>query len=315
MLEGAGKARKVIEMKQLRRTMLYVPGNNAGMIQDAGIYKADSLMFDLEDSVSIYEKDSARFLVFQALTSLAYPGKELVVRINDPHTEIGREDLQAIVCTGKAVIRLPKTETLQDVLDCESMIAAVEKKADLPIGSTGMMAAIESASGVINAKEIALASKRLIGIAIGAEDYVTDLRTGRSPEGIELLFGRSMVLLAARNAGIDAIDTVFSDVNDEEGLRRETILIKQLGFDGKSIINPRQIKIVHEVFTPTEKEIQYALAVLEAIREAEKRGSGVISLNGKMVDKPIVTRAERVLDLAKAAGIAFEEREGEVALK
>ncbi|MDR2483992.1 MAG: HpcH/HpaI aldolase/citrate lyase family protein [Treponema sp.] len=302
-------------MKQLRRTMLYVPGNNAGMIQDAGIYKADSLMFDLEDSVSVYEKDSARFLVFQALTSLAYPGKELVVRINDPHTEIGREDLEAVVCTGKAVIRLPKTETPQDVIDCESMIEAVEKKADLPIGSTGMMAAIESASGVINAKEIALASRRLTGIAIGAEDYVTDLRTSRSPEGIELLFGRSMVLLAARNAGIDAIDTVFSDANDEEGLRRETALIKQLGFDGKSIINPRQIKIVHEVFTPTEKEIQHALAVLEAIREAGKRGSGVISLNGKMVDKPIAARAGRVLDLAKAAGIALEEREGEAGSK
>jgi citrate lyase subunit beta/citryl-CoA lyase len=294
-------------MKQLRRTMLYVPGNNAGMVRDAGIYKADSIMFDLEDSVSINEKDSARFLIFQALTSLDYPGKELVVRINDPHSDTGKEDIEAIVRTGKAVVRLPKTETPQDVIDCERMIEAVEKKCRIMAGSTKMMAAIESAGGVLNAKEIALASRRLTGIAIGAEDYVTDLRTSRSPEGIELLFGRSMVLLAARNAGIDAIDTVFSDANNEEGLRRETELIKQLGFDGKSIINPRQIKIVHEVFTPSEKEIRYALSVLEAIREAEKKGSGVISLNGKMVDKPIVTRAERVLDLARAAGIVVDE--------
>ena len=294
-------------MKQLRRTMLYVPGNNAGMIQDAGIYKADSLMFDLEDSVSIHEKDSARFLVFQALATLAYPGKELVVRINDPHTETGREDIEAVVRTGKAVVRLPKTETVQDLIDCERMIEAVEKKARLPLGSTRMMAAVESAAGVLNAKEIALASRRLVGIAIGAEDYVTDLKTSRSLEGIELLFARSMVLLAARNAGIDAIDTVFSDVNNEEGLRNETTLIKQLGFDGKSIINPRQIKIVHEVFTPTEKEITNALAVLGAIREAERKGSGVISMNGKMVDKPIVTRAEHVLNLARAAGIALDE--------
>ncbi|MDR2632731.1 MAG: HpcH/HpaI aldolase/citrate lyase family protein, partial [Treponema sp.] len=146
----------------------------------------------------------------------------------------------------------------------------------------------------------------------GAEDYVTDLKTTRSPDGIELLFGRSMVLLAARNAGIDAIDSVFSDVNNEEGLRKETMLIKQLGFDGKSIINPRQIKIVHEVFTPSEKEIRRALAVLEAIREAERKGSGVISLNGKMVDRPVVIRAEHVLDLARAAGIALE---GEDAVK
>ena len=299
-------------MRQLRRTMLYIPGNNAGMIKDAGIYKADSLMFDLEDSVSVHEKDSARFLVFQALTSLAYPGKELVVRINDPHTETGREDIEAMVSTGKVVIRLPKTECAQDVLDCEAMIAAVEEKAGLPAFSTRMMAAVESAAGVLNAKEIALASKRLTGIAIGAEDYVTDLKTSRSPDGIELLFGRSMVLLAARNAGIDAIDTVFSDVNNEEGLRKETMLIKQLGFDGKSIINPRQIKIVHEVFTPTEKEISRALAVLEAIREAERKGSGVISLNGKMVDKPVVIRAEHTLDLARAAGMILE---GEEAVK
>jgi citrate lyase subunit beta/citryl-CoA lyase len=205
------------------------------------------------------------------------------------------------------VIRLPKTESPQDVIDCERLIEAVEKKSRLPVGSTRMMAAVESASGVLNAKEIALASKRLTGIAIGAEDYVTDLRTTRSPEGVELLFGRSMVLLAARNAGIDAIDTVFSDVNDEEGLRRETQLIRQLGFDGKSIINPRQIKIVHEIFTPSEKEIRNALAVLEAIKEAGRKGSGVISLNGKMIDRPFVLRAEHVLDLARAAGVPVDE--------
>ncbi|MDR2257556.1 MAG: HpcH/HpaI aldolase/citrate lyase family protein [Treponema sp.] len=296
-------------MKQLRRTMLYVPGNNAGMVRDAGIYRADCIMFDLEDSVSINEKDSARFLVFQALTSLSYPGKELVVRINDPRGQTGKDDLEAIVRTRKAVIRLPKTETADDVIYCASLIESIEKQIGAETGSTRMMAAVESAAGVLNAKEIALASKRLIGIAIGAEDYVTDLKTTRSPEGIELLFGRSMVLLAARAAGIDAIDTVYSDVNNEEGLRKETALIRQLGFDGKSIINPRQIKIVHEVFTPSEKEIKNALAVLAAIVEAERKGSGVISLNGKMVDKPVVTRAENVLSLARAAGALPAEAE------
>ncbi|MDR1903680.1 MAG: citrate (pro-3S)-lyase subunit beta [Treponema sp.] len=294
-------------MKQLRRTMLFVPGNNAGMVRDAGIYKSDAIMFDLEDSVSVNEKDSARFLVFQALVSLSYPGKEIVVRINDPKTDTGREDIAAIVKTGKAAIRLPKTESAADITSCEELIEAAERKAGVAPGSTPMMAAIESAAGVLNAKEIAFASKRLIGIALGAEDYVTDLRTSRSPEGIELLFGRSMVLLAARAAGIAAIDTVYSDVNNEEGLRKETTLIKQLGFDGKSIINPRQIKIVHEVFTPTEKEIKNALAVIEASREAERKGSGVISLNGKMVDRPIILRAERILDLAHAAGIPNKE--------
>jgi citrate lyase subunit beta/citryl-CoA lyase len=287
--------------------MLYVPGNNSGMVRDAGIYKADCIMFDLEDSVSVGEKDSARFLVFQALTTLSFPGKELVVRVNDPRTKTGLDDLEAMVRTGRVVIRLPKTETAADVVNCADIITGIEKKGGIEEGSTRMMAAVESAAGVLNAREIALASKRLNGIAIGAEDYVTDLKTSRSSDGIELLFGRSMVLLAARTAGIDAIDTVFSDVNDEDGLRKETALIKQLGFDGKSIINPRQIKIVHEVFTPTEKEITRALAVIEAIREAEKRGSGVVSLNGKMVDKPVVIRAEWVLDLARAAGVLPEE--------
>lgn len=289
-------------MKQLRRTMLYVPGNNPSMMKDAGIYGADCIMFDLEDSVSVTEKDSARFLVYEALTSLRYPGKELVVRINDPGTQLGVDDLEAIVSTGKAAIRLPKTETAQDVLHCESIIARIEAERGMEVGSTRMMAAIESAAGVLNAKEIAVSSKRLIGIAIGAEDYVTDLKTSRSPDGIELLFGRSMVLLAARAAGIDAIDTVFSDVNDEEGFRKEVALIKQLGFDGKSIINPRQIKPVHEIYAPTQKEIDKALAIMEAIREANAKGSGVISLGGRMVDKPIVERAQRTLDIARALG-------------
>lgn len=289
-------------MKQLRRTMLYVPGNNPGMIKDAGIYPSDCIMFDLEDSVAVTEKDAARFLVYEALTTLDYPGKELVVRVNALDTPQGLQDLEAMVRTRKVVIRLPKTECAQDVLDSEREIARIEQAAGIEIGSTRMMAAVESAAGVLNAQEIAFASKRLVGIAIGAEDYVTDLKTTRSPDGIELLFGRSMVLLAARAAGIDAIDTVYSDVNNEEGFRAEVRLIKQLGFDGKSVINPRQIKPVHEIYTPTQKEIDKSLAIMAAIEEANRKGSGVASLNGKMIDKPVVLRAQRTIDLARAVG-------------
>lgn len=298
-------------MKRLRRTMLFVPGNNPGMIKDAGIYAQDAIMFDLEDSVSLAEKDAARFLVYEALMTMDYGDKELVVRINDPSAKGGREDLEAIVRTRRAVIRLPKTETAEDVLLCEKEIARIEGECGIEEGSTPMMAAIESAAGVLNAREIAFSSKRLIGIALGAEDYVTDLKTNRSPGGIELLFGRSMILLAARAAGIDAIDTVYSDVNNEEGFRAEVELIHQLGFDGKSIINPRQIKTVHEIYTPSEKEIAKAQAVMEAIEEARRKGSGVISLNGKMVDRPIVLRAQRVLALARAAGVLREEAEND----
>ena len=157
-------------MKQLRRTMLFVPGNNPGMIKDAGIYGQDSIMFDLEDSVSLTEKDAARFLVYQALCRMDYRGKELVVRVNDPATKCGVDDLEAIVRTQKAVIRLPKTESAEDVLYCQEIIARIERENGLAEGSTRMMAAIESAAGVLNAKEIAFSTPRLIGIALGAED-------------------------------------------------------------------------------------------------------------------------------------------------
>lgn len=290
-------------MTRLRRTMLYVPGNNPGMIRDANIYGSDSIMFDLEDSVSLQEKDSARFLVYNALTTLDFGEKELVVRINSLDSKLGIEDLEAIVRAQPDVIRLPKTETAEDVAECEAQIERIEKEAGIPVGKTGMMAAIESAKGVLNAEKIACASNRLIGIALGAEDFVTDLKTNRSPEGTELLVARSLILMAARSAGIAAIDTVYSDVNNEEGLRAETRLIKQLGFDGKSVINPKQIEPIHEIFTPSEKEITKSLAIMDAIQEAHKKGSGVISLNGKMIDKPIVERAKHVLDLAKAAKV------------
>lgn len=294
-------------MSRLRRSMMFVPGNNPGMIRDAHIYGSDCIMFDLEDSVSINEKDAARFLVYKALTSLKYGKKELVVRINDLGSGLGVTDLEAIVRAQPDVIRLPKTETAQDVTDCETEIARIEREIGLPEGKTKMMAAIESAKGVLNAYDIARSSSRLIGIALGAEDYVTDLRTTRSPEGIELLFARSMIVNAARAAGIAALDTVYSDVNNEEGFIAEATLIKKLGFDGKSIINPRQIEPLHRVFTPTEKDIIKAKAIMEAIAEAELRGSGVASLNGKMIDKPVVERARYMIERASSLRIPIEE--------
>ncbi|MGL5417508.1 MAG: citrate (pro-3S)-lyase subunit beta [Clostridium sp.] len=291
---------------KLRRTMMYVPGSNPGMIRDAHIYGADSIMFDLEDSVSVNEKDTARLLVFNALRTLDYEGVELVVRINGLETPYGLEDLEAMVRAGVDIIRLPKTETAQDIIDVENEIERIEKEAGIPVGTTGMMAAVESALGVINAYEIATASKRLMGIAIGAEDFVTDMKTTRSLEGIELLTARSQVLLAARAAGIYAFDTVFSDVNNEEGFIQETTLIKQLGFDGKSVINPRQIGPVNKIYTPSQKEIDKSIKIIIAAEEAKKRGSGVVSLNGKMVDKPIIERAKRAIMLAKAAGVQVD---------
>ncbi|MGH1745897.1 citrate (pro-3S)-lyase subunit beta [Enterococcus entomosocium] len=293
-------------MERLRRTMMFVPGANAAMLRDAPLYGADSVMFDLEDAVSLNEKDSARTLVHFALKTFDYSAIETVVRINGLDT-VGALDIEAMVLAGVNVIRLPKTETAQDIIDVAAVITQVEEENDLPVGTTKMMAAIESAEGVLNARDIATASDRLIGIALGAEDYVTNMKTRRYPDGQELLFARSMILHAARAAGIAAIDTVFSDINDTDGFLVETTRIKQLGFDGKSVINPRQIPLVNGIYAPSKAEIQQAKEVIWAIREAESKGSGVISLNGKMVDKPIVERAERVIALAKAAKLITEE--------
>lgn len=296
-------------MERLRRTMMFVPGNNPGMLRDAHIYRADSLMFDLEDSVALAEKDAARLLVYHMLKSIHYGSCELVVRVNGLNTPYGRQDVEAMVRAGAHVIRLPKTETAADVLEMEQEIARVEQAAGIPVGRTGLMAAIEGAKGVLHAYEICVASERLIGVALGAEDYTANLKTVRTKEGEELLFARNMILNAARAAGIAAIDTVFHDVDDMEGFEKETMLIKRLGFDGKSVINPRQINVAHRVFQPEAQQIEHARRVVAAMREAEARGTGVVSLNGKMVDRPVLLRAQHVLHVARVSGLLYDEED------
>lgn len=291
-------------MTKLRRTMMFVPGNKPALINSAHIYGSDSLMFDLEDSIAVTEKDSARFLVYHALTTLDFNGIETVVRINNLLTIFGEEDLKAIVKAKPNIIRLPKTENAADVKYADDLITKWEQNYDIKLGSIKLFAAIETALGVLNAREIATASNRLVGMAIGAEDFVTDMKTNRSPEGTELFAARSMIVLAAKAAGIAAVDTVFTNIDDDEGLKKETILIKQLGFDGKSVINPRQIDIVHQVFTPTSNEIAKANRIIKAYEEAIRKNSGVFALDGRMIDKPIVDRAYYVISLAKASGIS-----------
>ena len=293
-------------MQRLRRTMMFVPGNNPGMMADAHIYGPDSIMLDLEDSVTLAEKDAARLLVYHALQSVDYGQTEMVVRINPLSTPFGRKDIEAVVRAGVDVIRMPKTETADEVREVEAEIERVEKRLGC-LGRTQIMAAIESALGVVNAYDIATSSKRMMGIALGAEDYCANLKTQRSQTGDELRLARETIVVAARAAGIDALDTVYSNLNDMEAFRAEVEFIKTLGFDGKSIINPRQIEVVNEVFAPKEKDIQKARTILAAIREAEARGSGVVAVNGKMVDRPVVIRAQRTIELAKASGLIDNE--------
>ena len=286
---------------RLRRTMLFVPGNNPAMVKDAHIYGSDSLIFDLEDSVSPGEKDAARLLVRCSLEALDYGRTERVVRPNALDTPWAVEDIQAMVAAGIDVVRLPKTETPGDIRQLEELVAEAERTSGRPAGSVRLMAALESPLAVINAYEIAKASPRMVAIALSAEDYVTCLKTTRSREGVELAEARGRIVIAAKAAGIMAIDTVFSDVADEEGFAKEVALVKQMGFDGKSVINPNQIPVVHAAYLPRKEEVLKARRILQAAEEAEARGSGVTSLDGKMIDKPIVERARRVLELAGEA--------------
>ena len=285
---------------------MFIPGNNPGMMQDAFIYAPDAIMLDLEDSVTMAEKDAARLLVYNALKTIDYGNIEMVVRINPLNTPYGKKDIEAVVKAGVHVVRMPKTETADEVREVEREIERVEQEIGC-LGRTQIMAAIESALGIVNAYEIAVASKRMMGIALGAEDYCANLKTQRTPGGDELRLARETIVVAARAAGIDALDTVYSNLDDMETFRKEVEFIKTLGFDGKSIINPRQIDIVNEVFAPKEKDINKALTILAAIKEAEKRGSGVIAVNGKMVDRPVVIRAQRTIDLALASGVLGKE--------
>lgn len=292
---------------KLRRSMLFVPGNNPGLMKDAHIYKPDSIMFDLEDAIAITEKDAARIMVYNFIKKFKDLYKKLnietVVRMNSLDTEFGVEDLEFMVRSGVEVIRIPKTESPKDVHDVEKVVERIEKDAHIPVGTTKLMVAIESPLGALNALEIARSSKRLVAMAIGGEDYVTNLQTTRSADGIEMFTGRSLVVMSAKSAGLAALDSVYSDISNDEGFIHEAERAKQMGFDGKSLIHPRQIALIDKIYTPDEKNILKSLKIVNAAREAEKEGRGVITVNGKMVDKPIIERAKRVLALAKASGV------------
>lgn len=292
---------------RLRRTMMFVPGNNPAMVKDAGIYGADSIMLDLEDAVSLTEKDAARMLIYNAIKTVDFGGAEIVVRINGQDTPFYDEDVKAMVKAGVDVIRLPKTESAAMIKKLVSDMEKAEQEYGVEKGSIGVMAAIESAKGVLNAPEIATSTPLMMGLAVSGEDYTADMHTHRYPDGRELEFARNMVLQAARAADVYAFDTVFSNMNDTEGFYRETNYIYELGYDGKSLVNPRQIPMVNKVFNPTKDEIENAQAVQNAIREAKAKGSGVISMNGKMVDKPVVEKANRVIETAKASNLIDEE--------
>lgn len=285
---------------RLRRTRLYLPGNEPKFFVNAGLHSPDGIILDLEDSVAPSEKDAAQLLVRNALRSVDFYNAERMVRINQ--LPKGLDDLKYIIPHNVNVVLIPKCEAGEQVISVEKEVERLKKrhKVESPIF---LMPIIESALGVIKAYEIAAASKYNCALAIGLEDYTADIGTQRTNEGRESIFARQMVVNAARAASIQPIDTVFSDVADVNALRESVIEAKALGFEGKGCIHPRQVKVVHEAFAPTTDEIEKAKKIVLAFEEAEKKGLGVVSLGSKMIDPPVVKRALKTIDLAITNGL------------
>lgn len=289
--------------KRLRRSMMFLNAQKPSLIKDPYLYGADSLMLDLEDAVAVTAKDTARFSLYQALKNVDYRGCERVVRINGLDTEYWKEDIRCAVAGGADVLRIPKTEDAKMVKAVEDTVLAAEREFNRTEGSTLLMAALESAKGVMNAYEVCTSSERMIGIALSGGDYTKDLQTKITGTGVELMGARQHMIIAARAAGVQCFDTVWTDLDNLEGFRKEVMLIKDMGFDGKSIINPRQIPIVHEVFTPSMKEIVFSEKVIREIDSKRKEGIGVFTVDGKMIDIAFYDGAQRVIALAKASGV------------
>lgn len=289
--------------KRLRRTMMFLNAQKPGLIKDPYIYKPDSIMLDLEDAVAENQKDVARFSLYHALKEINYRGCERVVRINGLDTPYWEEDIHCAVAGGCDAIRIPKTESALDVQRVETVVEECEKQYGIQEGHTLIMAAIESARGVMKALDICEASERMFGIALSGGDYTKDLQTHITGTGLELMGARQNMIIAARAAGVQCFDTVYTNLDDMDGFRRDVETIHLMGFDGKSIINPRQINIVHEIFTPTQKDIIFAEKVVKEIDEKKKLGIGVFTVDGKMIDIAFYDGAKRTIELAKASGV------------
>ena len=288
------------------RSVLFTPGNNLRMIHKIPSIAADAFILDLEDSVPILEKDTARIFIRDSLELAGSGGAEVYVRINGLMTGFTAQDCEFVIQRGLAGIMLPKDESKEDVLEAEKIIEKLERERGLEPGSIVLIPTLETAKGVVNVYEIATASKRVVAIGFGAVDFTRDMGTSLSKEAVELFYARSKCSIAARAAGVQALDTVFIDLADKEGLIKDSQLAKQLGFKGKFLIHPSQIDPVNKVFSPSTGEVEYAKKVVNTFKEAEARGLGAASLEGRMIDIAVFRQADDLLALAEA--IAEKER-------
>ncbi len=288
----------------MRRSMLFMPGNTPNMLINSAYLGADSLIFDLEDAVSPAEKDAARILIRNTIRYMDFENKEIIVRINSIDTYFWKDDINTILPEKPHLFLLPKANTPQDVLLVDGYITELEKKLGFEEGSIGLMPLIETALGLENSYLIASCTKRVRAMLLGAEDLTSDLQCARTKEGKEIEYARGRIVVAARAAGIDVYDTPFTDVNDDQGITDDTQLAKGFGFTGKASISPRHVEVINNIFSPTQAEVDYAYEVMDAIKLAKEQGKGAIALRGKMIDAPIVARAERTINTAKTLGIA-----------
>ncbi|MEA1986537.1 MAG: aldolase/citrate lyase family protein [Candidatus Marinimicrobia bacterium] len=287
---------KETKKNRLRRSRLYLPGNSPKLMMNAGLHNADGIILDLEDSVAPSKKDEAKILVRNALIKSNFYDSEKMVRINQ--LPAGLDDLKYIAPYNVNLILIPKCETAKQVIEVENKITEILDEKNLK-KQIWFMPIIESALGVVNSYKIASASENVVALAIGLEDYTADIGTGRTQDGTESFFARSQIMNSAKACGIQAIGSVFSDVNDSDGLRKYVESEKALGFTGIGCIHPRQIPIIHNAFAPSKDEIKKAKIIIDAFKDAKKRGLGVVSIGSKMIDPPVVKRAEQTIKMSK----------------
>ena len=284
----------------MRRSMMFLPSNNPNMLQNGPFLGADAVIFDLEDAVSPDQKDAARVLLKHALTSLEFGDCEKIVRINGLDSSYWEEDLETILPLGVDVVMPPKVSGADYIREVDKKMTEVEEKNGMEVGKVKILALIETAAGLENSYAAASASSRMTGLFLGAEDLTADLQSKRTKEGTEILYARERLIVAARAAGIEVYDTPFTDTRDLDGLREDAAFAKRIGFSGKACISPAHVDIVNEIFSPSQADINYAKEVFRAIEEAKLQGRGAVSLRGKMIDAPIVARAQKTLDDARA---------------
>ena len=284
-----------------RRSMLFMPGNNPGMLVSADILGADSIIYDLEDAVSLDEKDSARTLVRNALSFLKFTHSEITVRINPIDSPYWEKDLESIIPVLPDGIVIPKA-SVDAVHSVEQKINEIKKAHNITKNFSFLML-VESARGIMDVNSIAKASSLIQGLLLGGEDYSVDMGIQRTRLSKELEYARFSLTTAAHAYGLDSLDTPFTDVEDFEGLRLDTAFSKSIGFSGRLVINPRQVEEIHKIFSPSSAEIERAEAILQAAEETKQKGLGVFSFKGKMVDLPVIKRAQALYDSAKNWGL------------